>query len=137
MDFSRVATVPGLPSVLEKIGKYEVIKELGKGATSSVYHAYDPFQKRQVAIKVVFPEALGDKEHGRRYRKLFVTEASLAGKLSHPHIVSIYDAVADDEASYIVMEYVSGTTLEQYSRPERLLPISKVIEIIFKCTKAL
>ena len=44
MDFSRVATVPGLPSVLEKIGKYEVIKELGKGATSSVYHAYDPFQ---------------------------------------------------------------------------------------------
>jgi serine/threonine protein kinase len=122
---------------IKKIGKYEIIRELGKGATSVVYEALDPFVSRRVAMKVVFQEALGDKEHGRRYRKLFVTEASLAGKLSHPHIVSIYDAVADDEASYIVMEYVDGTTLEQYSRPEQLLPINKVIEIAFKCTKAL
>ena len=123
--------------MLKKIGKYEVIRELGKGATSCVYEALDPFVNRRVAIKVVFAEALGDKEHGKRYRKLFVTEASLAGKLSHPHIVNIYDAVADDEASYIVMEYVDGTTLEQYSRAENLLPINKVIEVIFKCTKAL
>ncbi len=123
--------------MLNKIGKYEVIRELGKGATSAVYEALDPFVNRHVAIKVVFAEALGDKEHGKRYKKLFLTEASLAGKLSHPHIVSIYDAVADDEASYIVMEYVDGTTLEQYSRAEHLLPINKVIEIVFKCTKAL
>ena len=122
---------------MNKIGKYEVIRIIGKGATSVVYEALDPFVNRHVAIKVVFKEALGDKEHGRRYHKLFVTEASLAGKLSHPHIVSIYDAVADDEESYIVMEYVDGTTLEQYSRPEHLLPINKVIEIVFKCTKAL
>jgi len=137
MDFSRAATVPGLPAVLEKIGKYEIIKPLGKGATSSVYQAYDPFQKRQVAIKVVFPEALGDKEHGKRYRKLFITEASLAGKLAHPHIVAIYDAVADDEGSYIVMEYVDGTTLEQYSRPDGLLPMQRIVEIIYKCARAL
>ena len=123
--------------MIKKIGKYEVVRELGKGAISIVYEGLDPFVNRHVAIKVVFAEALGDKEHGRRYRKLFVTEASLAGKLSHPHIVSIYDAVADDEASYIVMEYVDGTTLEQYSRVEHLLPINKVIEIIFKCSKAL
>jgi serine/threonine protein kinase len=123
--------------MLKKIGKYEVIRELGKGATSAVYEALDPFVNRHVAVKVVFAEALGDKEHGKRYKKLFLTEASLAGKLAHPHIVSIYDAVADDEASYIVMEYVDGTTLEQYSRAENLLPINKVIEIIFKCTKAL
>src|SRR5688572_14757313 len=137
MDFSRIPTVPGLPPVMDKIGKYEGIKELGKGATSSVYQAYDPFQKRQVAIKVVFPEALGDKEHGKRYRKLFVTEASLAGKLSHPHIVAIYDAVAEEEASYIVMEYVDGTTLEPYARVENLLPLSRVLEIIYKCARAL
>jgi serine/threonine protein kinase len=137
MDFSRAATVPGLPSVLDKIGKYEVIKELGKGATSSVYQAYDPFQKRQVAVKVVFPEALGDKEHGKRYRKLFVTEASLAGKLSHPHIVAIYDAVADEGMNYIVMEYVDGTTLEQYARPESLLPVERIVEIVYKCARAL
>ena len=136
MDLSRT-TVPGLPPVLEKVGKYEIIKEIGKGATSAVYQAYDPFQRRQVAIKVVFPEALGDKEHGRRYKKLFVTEASLAGKLSHPHIVAIFDAAADEDGSYIVMEYVDGTTLEQYTRPDNLLPIQNIVEIAYKCARAL
>src|SRR4029078_9745799 len=103
---------------IKKIGKYEIIRELGKGATSVVYEALDPFVNRHVAMKVVMQEAIGHKEHRRRYRKLFVTEASLAGKLSHPHIVSIYDAVADDEASYIVMEYVDGETLAHDSSPE-------------------
>jgi len=129
-------TVP-LPAELRKIGKYELIKELGRGATSVVYKAYDPFQDREVAIKAVFPEALGDQENGRRYRKLFVTEASLAGKLSHPHIVDIYDAVAEEDASYIVMEYVDGTTLEPYARVDHLLPVTRVLEIIYKCARAL
>ena len=136
MDLSRT-TVPGLPAVLEKVGKYEIIKQLGKGATSAVYQAYDPFQKRQVAIKVVFPEALGDKEHGKRYKKLFVTEASLAGKLSHPHIVAIFDAAADEDGSYIVMEYVDGSTLEKYTHHDNLLPIQKIVEIVYKCARAL
>lgn len=122
---------------MRKIGKYEIIRELGKGATSVVYEAVDPFQDRHVAIKVVFAEALGDKELGKRYRKLFVTEASLAGKLSHRHIVAIYDAVDDDEASYIVMEYVDGTTLEKFTSFENLLPIRLIVEIIFKCARAL
>ncbi len=120
-----------------KIGKYEIIKELGRGATSVVYQAFDPFQRREVAVKSVFPEALGDRENGPRYRKLFVTEASLAGKLSHPHIVAIYDAVADDAASYIVMEYVDGTTLEPYTRVNQLLSVTRVLEIIYKCARAL
>jgi tRNA A-37 threonylcarbamoyl transferase component Bud32 len=122
---------------IKKIGKYEIIKELGRGATSVVYKAYDPFQDREVAVKAVYPEALGDDEHGRRYRKLFVTEASLAGKLAHPHIVAIYDAVAEESASYIVMEYVNGSTLEQYARLEQLLPLPRVLEIIYKCARAL
>lgn len=129
-------TVPQ-PAETRRIGKYEIIKELGRGATSVVYKAYDPFQDREVAVKVVFPEALGDLEHGRRYRKLFVTEASLAGRLSHPHIVAIYDAVAEDDASYIVMEYVDGTTLEPYARVDHLLPLSRVLEIVYKCARAL
>ena len=137
MEFSRAATVPGLPASMDKIGKYEVIKALGKGATSAVYQAYDPFQNRQVAIKVVFPEMLGDKEHGRRYRKLFVTEASLAGRLSHPHIVAIYDAFTDDKTSYLVMEYVDGSTLEQYARHDSLLPLQRLVEIVYKCARAL
>jgi serine/threonine protein kinase len=122
---------------MEKIGKYEIVKELGKGATSVVFLANDPFSARQVAIKLVNSEALRDKEKGRRYKKLFLTEASLVGKLSHPHIVAIYDAVAEDQLCYIVMEYISGGTLEKYCKVENLLPIDKVIEIIFKCSKAL
>ncbi|HEY7658693.1 MAG TPA: serine/threonine-protein kinase [Burkholderiales bacterium] len=137
MEQTRAATGSGLGPMPPKIGKYEIISELGKGATSAVYRAYDPFQSRQVAIKVVYPEALGDQEYGRRYRKLFVTEASLAGKLSHPHISAIYDAVAGEDASYIVMEYVDGTTLEQYTRHETLLPMRRIVEIIYKCAKAL
>jgi serine/threonine protein kinase len=137
MDPARSATVPGMPVAMDKIGKFEVIREIGKGATSAVYQAYDPFQRRQVAIKVVFPEALVDREHGKRYRKLFITEASLAGKLSHPHIVAIYDAVAGEDLSYIVMEYVEGTTLERYTRHDNLLPIQKIVEICYKCARAL
>jgi eukaryotic-like serine/threonine-protein kinase len=137
MDIPRTSVTPHLPAKMEKIGKFEIIKELGKGATSAVYQAFDPFQNRQVAIKVVFQEALLDNEHGKRYRKLFVTEASLAGKLSHPHIVAIYDAVAGDELNYIVMEYIQGTTLEQYTRHENLLPVRTIVEIIYKCARAL
>jgi eukaryotic-like serine/threonine-protein kinase len=137
MDTSRPAIVPVMPVAMDTIGKYEVIKEIGAGATSAVFQAFDPFQNRHVAIKVVFPEVLVDREHGKRYRKLFIAEASLAGKLSHPHIVAIYDAVAGDDLSYIVMEYVEGTTLEKYSRHDNLLPIQKIVEICYKCARAL
>jgi serine/threonine protein kinase len=123
--------------MIEKIGKYQILNELGKGATSAVYLGMDPFANRKVAVKVVEREVLGDKEHGRRFRKLFLTEASLAGKLSHPHIAAIFDAVADEEGSYIVMEYVEGGTLEQHTKHDSLLPVNKIVEIIFKCCKAL
>ncbi len=137
-EFQESGSQPGPTSAeTRRIGKYEIIKELGRGATSVVYKAYDPFQDREVAVKAVYPEALGDDEHGRRYRKLFVTEASLAGKLAHPHIVAIYDAVAEAEASYIVMEYVDGSTLERYAQVEHLLPLPRVLEIIYKCARAL
>jgi serine/threonine protein kinase len=121
----------------ERIGKYPVLKEVGRGATSVVYLCNDPFYSRNVAVKVVMPEAFQDKDKGRLYRKLFVTEASLAGKLQHPHICQIYDAVADDREQYIVMEYVDGGTLERHGDAQDLLPIDRVVEIIFKCTRAL
>ncbi len=121
----------------ERIGKYEIRGKLGEGATSIVYLGFDPFSERQVAIKLIFPEVLRDKERGRQYRHLLLTEASLAGKLMHPHIVQIFDAVLDEEQSYIVMEYVPGGTLEPFCTPSNLLPIDRLVEIIFKCTRAL
>lgn len=122
---------------MKKIGKYEVVRELGKGATSVVYLARDAFANREVAIKLVPADTLSDKEHGKRFRKLFLTEASLAGELSHPHIAAIYDAASEEAGSYLVVEYVNGGTLEQHIEPDTLLPIKSVIEIAFKCCKAL
>jgi serine/threonine protein kinase len=122
---------------MEKIGKYQVVRKLGEGATSEVYLCHDPFASREVAIKVVFPDTLGDDENRNLFRKLFITEASLAGKLTHPHIVQIYDAVVDEGISYVVMEYVDGGTLEPHCNANALLPVEKIVEIVFKCTRAL
>ena len=124
-------------TVARKIGKYEVIRKLGAGATSTVYLARDPFAEREVAIKLVAHHSPDDPAGGAVLQRLFLTEAALAGKLSHPHIVEIYDAVADQDIAYIVMEHVGGGTLRQYARSDRLLELSDVVEIMYKCTRAL
>jgi len=122
----------------EKIGKYPVTREIGRGATSVVYLGRDPFQNREVAIKVVRnPQGPQDTDLQRRFRKVFLNEAALVGKLFHPHILAIYDAVNEQDLSYIVMEYVQGKTLEHYCDVANLLPVAKVVEIIFKCSLAL
>ncbi len=125
------------PAFASRIGKYDLLREIGRGATATVYLGNDPFAQRQVAIKVATPEILKNPERGRLYTHLFLNEASLVGKLSHPHIVQIYDAVVAEDLCYIVMEYVPGGTLDEYCRADKLLPIERVVEIIFKCTRAL
>jgi serine/threonine protein kinase len=119
------------------VGKYTLTKVLGQGATSTVYLGFDPFAKREVAIKVLKQEILNDPKMGKVYQRQLDNEASLAGKLSHPHIVAIYDALISDEGSHIVMEYVSGGTMEKYAEPDNLLPIDRVVEYMFKCCRAL
>ncbi|HQR04311.1 MAG: protein kinase [Proteobacteria bacterium] len=121
----------------DRIGKYRLHRILGQGATATVWLGYDEFAQRDVAVKVISPEILQDRERGRLYHHLLVNEASLAGKLNHPHIVQIFDAVVDEDQSYIVMEYVPGGTLEPFSTPDNLLSIERVVEIVFKCTRAL
>jgi serine/threonine protein kinase len=123
--------------VMKRIGKYEIVKELGSGATSTVYLALDQFNNQQVALKLFNPDSLRDSITANAYRKLLLNEASLAGRLSHPHIVKIYDAVLSGELNYMVMEYVEGETLEKYTKVDRLLPFSTVAEIIYKCGNAL
>ena len=124
-------------AIPHQIGKYRILRELGRGATSTVYLAEDAFHRREVAIKVVQPGPETDTELQRRYRRVFMNEASLAGRLSHPHIVSIYDAATDDERSYLVMECVDGGTLEQYATADALLPPSRLMEMMFKASVAL
>ncbi|HEY6821731.1 MAG TPA: serine/threonine-protein kinase [Burkholderiales bacterium] len=127
--------------MLEHVGKYQVKKLLGKGATGSVYLASDPFGQRDVAIKVMdsLPE---DEEEARRQLRFFQNEASLAGKLRHPHIVSILDAGVDDLSGgdpvrYLVMELVEGASLAKYCEARERLDPARVLEIVYKCCKAL
>jgi serine/threonine protein kinase len=122
---------------MNQIGKYPVLRKLGEGATAEVYLCNDPFNARDVAVKVAFKDSFQDPERGRLYKKLFLTEASLAGKLQHPHICEIYDAVAEEKLHYIVMEFVAGGTLEKFCRGDALLPLHRIVEIAFKCTRAL
>ena len=121
----------------KKLCKYELIRKLGEGATSTVYLGHDPFAQRDVAIKVASPGILRDPEKGKLYSNLFLNEASLIGKLNHPHIVQIYDAVVTEDICYIVMEYVDGGTLDAHAEPGKLLPVDRVVELVFKCTRAL
>ena len=122
--------------MLEKVGKYEVIRVLGKGATAVVYLGRDPDSGREVAIKLI---KFGDDNAAmsRRLRKLFQTEDSVGRRLKHPNIVELYDAVVEDDHAYIVMEFIEGTSLEQYCVINRLLPMHRAIGIIFKCCLAL
>ena len=126
--------------MIPSVGKYEVRKLLGKGATGSVYLARDPFAARDVAIKVL--DAMpNDPEEARRQLKFFQNEASLAGKLRHPHIVSIFDAGVEKQdgrdVRYLVMELVEGTSLQPHCDPSGLLPVARTAQIAYKCCKAL
>jgi serine/threonine protein kinase len=120
-----------------QVGKYDVQKMLGKGATGTVYLARDTFSGREVALKTIEPEVFRDPEFGTVFRGQFLNEASLAGKLKHPHIVSILDAVVGEDSGYIAMELVTGGDLTAYTSPEKLLPVADVLQIGFKVCGAL
>jgi len=120
-----------------QLGRYNLIRRLGKGATSVVYLAHDPVADREVALKVIRPEFLNDPRNSRQNRRQFQNEAALAGKLIHPNIVTTYEAVISDEANYIAMEYVPGGTMEKHIAPENLLPLDRVVQYMFNCCRAL
>jgi len=121
---------------MEKIGKYTVVRELGKGATATVYLCRDPDAEREVALKVV-RFGSNSSAMSRRLRKLFQTEQMVAQRLDHPNIVRIYDAVVENDCAYLAMEYVEGFSLEQHCRIDKLLPLHRVIDIIFRSALAL
>ena len=120
-----------------QVGKYDIQQMLGKGATGTVYLAKDTFSGREVALKTIEPEVFRDPEFGTVYRSQFLNEASLAGKLAHPHIVAILEAVMDEDSGYVAMEYVPGGNLARFTKPEGLLPVEDVIQIGFKSCSAL
>jgi serine/threonine protein kinase len=131
-EFERPSDAP------VKIGKYVIINKIGKGSTGMVYLSHDPYYRRDVAIKVYNIEEDSDAERAKVSRKMFFNEAHMVGMLQHPNIMPIYDAGEEDGKYYVVTEHIQGArTLAAYCRPDNLLRVDDVVEIIYKCAKAL
>ncbi len=129
--------LPPPPAAPERIGKYYVVHEVGRGSTGTVYLSHDPYYGRDVAIKFYHATNSDDAE-SRNARRMFLGEAHMVGKLQHPNIVPIYDAGEEDGRRYVVTEHIHGArTLSAYTRPAALLPIDQVVGIVYKCAKAL
>ncbi|MEM7762925.1 MAG: serine/threonine-protein kinase [Pseudomonadota bacterium] len=126
-------------SVPEKFGKYVIVNEVGRGSTGTVYLSHDPYYRRDVAIKVYdIGSSETEAERARVTRKMFFNEAHMVGMLQHPNILPIYDAGEENDKYYVVTEHIHGArTLASYCKPDRLLPVDDVIEIIYKTAKAL
>ncbi|MGD9975805.1 MAG: CHASE2 domain-containing protein, partial [Desulfatirhabdiaceae bacterium] len=109
------------------LGRYEIVRQLGKGAMGVVYLGQDPRINRTTAIKTFrLTEGL-NPEQAKRMKEQFFREAESAGTLSHPHIVTIYDAGEEQELAYIAMEYLEGCSFEKFVSTNTLLPVRKVI----------
>jgi serine/threonine-protein kinase len=109
------------------LGRYEVIKQLGKGAMGTVYLGQDPRIHRTTAIKTFRFSDDFEPEEAEQLKEKFFREAESAGTLSHPNIVTIYDAGDEQDLAYIAMEFLEGSDLEKHVRPGGLLPMRKVI----------
>lgn len=122
----------------EKIGKYVIVNKIGRGSTGDVYLSHDPYYRRDVAIKVYNIEEATDTQRANVSRKMFYNEAHMVGMLQHPNIMPIYDAGEEDGKYYVVTEHIQGArTLAAYCKPDNLLRVDDVVEIIYKCAKAL
>jgi len=130
------AVQPRAAELPAQIGKYVVRAKLGEGATSEVFLAYDDFHQRDVAIKRVRSGLALDTPEGHFQQHFFAAEAALVGRLHHPNVVQIYDAVEDAEASYLVMEYVEGVTLRRFCRADALLSLEQVVERVSTAVRA-
>lgn len=121
-----------------KVGKYQLLERIGSGTCGVVYRAYDAILSRDVAIKISQVGTL-DQQGGKMpgAQKAFITETLSAGRLSHPNIVSVYDAGIDGPLNYLVMEYVEGVSLKQYGRGKEQLSPHRVVSVIAKVCQAI
>ncbi len=111
------------------LGRYQVEKELGKGAMGIVYVGRDPKIGRQVAIKTMALSQSFERDELAGVKERFFREAETAGRLSHPNIVSIFDAGEEHDLAYIAMEFVRGHDLTRYTKPDQLLPVNDVLRL--------
>ncbi len=122
-----------------KLGRYEVVRELGKGAMGIVYLAKDPVIGRLVALKTIRPAVHGDDDEATEFQQRFIREAQAAGILNHPAIVTVFDIGQDDASAmnFIAMEYVEGQNLKEVLAQGRPLNFEQIGEIIGQIAEAL
>lgn len=124
----------GPPAML---GRYKVLKELGRGSMGVVYLGKDPTIQRFVAIKTMQLDAIDDTDKVQEVKARFFREAESTGRLSHPNIVTIFDAGEEHDLGYIAMELLQGTTLNARSRKPNLMPFPKVMSILATVAEAM
>ncbi len=122
---------------MERIGRYQIIKELGRGAMGVVYLAVDPTIGRNVAIKTIRLGEVTDPEERAKLRERLFREARSAGILSHPGIVTIYDMEEHDDVAFIAMEFVDGPTLDQLLSTREAIPPARMMSILRQTAAAL
>ncbi len=119
------------------VGRYEILRELGQGAMGVVYEARDPKINRKIAIKTIRLLDEFEEDKVREVKERLFSEAQLAGKLSHPSIVSVYDVGEDYDLTYIAMELLEGKDLETFCQKDSLLPLRRVIDVVAETADAL
>lgn len=119
------------------LDRYKVLKELGRGSMGVVYLGKDPTIQRFVAIKTMRLDETDDRDKLQEVRSRFFREAESTGRLSHPNIVTIFDAGEEQGLGYIAMELLQGTTLKQWSRKPNLLPLEKLIPMLSTVAEAM
>ena len=119
------------------LGRYEIEKELGKGAMGVVYQGKDPKIGRIVAIKTMALAQEFEPDELEDVKGRFFREAETAGRLNHPNIVTMYDAGEEHDLAYIAMEFLKGRDLAPYTKPDNLLPLAKALDIAAKVADAL
>ena len=120
-----------------KLGRYEILEELGRGAMGIVYKGRDPKLDRLTAIKTIRFSDDFDEDQAAKIREQFYREAEVVAKLSHPNIVTIYDVGEDLDLSYLAMEYLEGESLENYANIDTLMPIRRSIDVTMQVCDAL
>ncbi|MCI4397871.1 MAG: serine/threonine protein kinase [Acidobacteria bacterium] len=121
----------------QQVGRYQIIKELGKGAMGVVYLAQDPQIGRKVAVKTIKPKEGARPEEVAEGKARFLREAQAAGKLLHPNIVTIFDVFEDRGTMYIVMEYVEGILLDHFCVKSRLMKLETALSLVCQGLSAL
>ncbi|MGD8816266.1 MAG: protein kinase, partial [Acidobacteriota bacterium] len=112
-----------------QLGRYRIERILGQGQAGTVYLATDPAIDRPVAIKVLRARPEFDADEADEWRARFEREVKVAARLSHPHVIGVLDVGWEDEAMFVVMEYVDGTDLQSELDKNGPLPLARALEV--------